>query len=49
MRRSTPAGQYDLLSWQAPEPVMRFDPADVQAATVSAQLGAGDRGGAGRP
>ena len=37
-RWSTPAGQADLLDWQAPEPVIRFDPAEVRAATLSARL-----------
>ena len=28
----------DLLSWQPPEPVERFEPGDVRAATLDAQL-----------
>lgn len=28
----------DLLNWQPPEPVERFDPQDVRAATLDAQL-----------
>ena len=34
----TPVGQADLLDWQAPVPVMRFDDADVRAVTLNARL-----------
>jgi len=36
-RRRDPYTQ-DLLTWQPPEPVERFDPKDVRAATLDAQL-----------
>lgn len=38
MARRCMDGQGDLLDWQAPEPVIRFDPAAVRAATIDGRL-----------
>lgn len=39
-RPATPApGQMDLLAWQPPQPVARFDPPRVRAASLPVQIG----------
>ena len=38
MGRRRPLAQMDLLAWEPPQPVIRFDELTVRAATVQARI-----------